>query len=163
MVLGGYQNTFKGGEDTDSFVVSGEAIDVFVEDIRRDDKIVFNGVDWHQLWFRRSGYDLELSIIRDIETVSSQGQFETTGSVLFANYFDNNRADIVLSMSDTDDSGQSEYTALTDSAVDTLVQAMSNFEPKVGANGFMDSFDVHSQEQVISAWSDVVSGKTHFT
>lgn len=163
MVLGGYQNTFKGGEDTDSFVVSGEAIDVLVADIRRDDKIVFNGVDWHQLWFRRSGYDLELSIIRDIEAVSSQGQFETTGSVLFANYFDNNRADIVLAMSDADDSGQSEYTALTDSAVDTLVQAMSNFEPKVGANGFMDSFDVHRQEQVISAWSDVVSGKTHFT
>ena len=47
MVLGGYQNTFKGGEGTDSFVGYGEAIDVLVADIRRDDKIVFNGVDWH--------------------------------------------------------------------------------------------------------------------
>jgi hypothetical protein len=162
MVLGGYQNTFKGGEDTDSFVVSGEAIDVLVEDIQQDDKIVFNGVDWHQLWFSRSGYDLELSIIRDIKAVSSQTQFESVGSIRFSDYFNNNRANIVLSMSDTDETGEREYTALTDNAVDSLVQAMSNFEPKVGTHGFIDNIDAHGQKQVVTAWSDVVSEKAHF-
>ena len=162
MVLGGYQNTFKGGEDADSFVVSGEVIDVLVEDIQQDDKIVFNGVDWHQLWFKRSGYDLELSIIRDIEAVNSQSQFEAVGSVRFADYFDNNRANIVLTMSDADDKGQREYTALSDNAVDALVQAMSNFKPKIGANGFMNNLDAHLQEQTTNAWGDLVSSKTRF-
>lgn len=51
MVLGGYQNTFKGGTDVDSFVVSGDVIDNLVEDIRSEDNIVFNGIDWQKLWF----------------------------------------------------------------------------------------------------------------
>ncbi|EOX3453022.1 MARTX multifunctional-autoprocessing repeats-in-toxin holotoxin RtxA [Vibrio cholerae] len=159
MVLGGYQNTFKGGTDVDSFVVSGDVIDNLVEDIRSEDNIVFNGIDWQKLWFERSGYDLKLSILRDPSNDSDQSKFEHIGSVTFSDYFNGNRAQVVIGMSDKDLSGEREYTMLSDSAIDALVQAMSGFEPQAGDNGFIDSLESKSQAAISMAWSDVVHKK----
>ncbi|EGR4436600.1 MARTX multifunctional-autoprocessing repeats-in-toxin holotoxin RtxA [Vibrio cholerae] len=159
MVLGGYQNTFKGGTDVDSFVVSGDVIDNLVEDIRSEDNIVFNGIDWQKLWFERSGYDLKLSILRDPSNNSDQSKFEHIGSVTFSDYFNGNRAQVVIGMSDKDLSGEREYTMLSDSAIDALVQAMSGFEPQAGDNGFIDSLESKSQAAISMAWSDVVHKK----
>lgn len=159
MVLGGYQNTFKGGTDVDSFVLSGDVIDNLVEDIRSEDNIVFNGIDWQKLWFERSGYDLNLSILRDPASDSDQAKFEHIGSVTFSDYFNGNRAQVVISMSDKDLSGEREYTMLSDSAIDALVQAMSSFEPQAGDNGFIDSLESKSQAAIGMAWSDVVHKK----
>ncbi|EGR08431.1 RTX toxin RtxA [Vibrio cholerae HE48] len=159
MVLGGYQNTFKGGTDVDSFVVSGDVIDNLVEDIRSEDNIVFNGIDWQKLWFEHSGYDLKLSILRDPSNDSDQSKFEHIGSVTFSDYFNGNRAQVVIGMSDKDLSGEREYTMLSDSAIDALVQAMSGFEPQAGDNGFIDSLESKSQAAISMAWSDVVHKK----
>ncbi|TQP08276.1 MARTX multifunctional-autoprocessing repeats-in-toxin holotoxin RtxA [Vibrio cholerae] len=159
MVLGGYQNTFKGGTDVDSFVVSGDVIDNLVEDIRSEDNIVFNGIDWQKLWFERSGYDLKLSILRDPSNDSDQSKFEHIGSVTFSDYFNGNRAQVVIGMSEKDLSGEREYTMLSDSAIDALVQAMSGFEPQAGDNGFIDSLESKSQATISMAWSDVVHKK----
>ncbi|EOX3448186.1 MARTX multifunctional-autoprocessing repeats-in-toxin holotoxin RtxA [Vibrio cholerae] len=159
MVLGGYQNTFKGGTDVDSFVVSGDVIDNLVEDIRSEDNIVFNGIDWQKLWFERSGYDLKLSILRDPSNDSDQAKFEHIGSVTFSDYFNGNRAQVVIAMSEKDLSGEREYTMLSDSAIDALVQAMSGFEPQAGDNGFIDSLESKSQAAIGMAWSDVVHKK----
>ncbi|HDZ9338058.1 TPA: MARTX multifunctional-autoprocessing repeats-in-toxin holotoxin RtxA [Vibrio cholerae] len=159
MVLGGYQNTFKGGTDVDSFVVSGDVIDNLVEDIRSEDNIVFNGIDWQKLWFERSGYDLKLSILRDPSNDSDQSKFEHIGSVTFSDYFNGNRAQVVIGMSEKDLSGEREYTMLSDSAIDALVQAMSGFEPQTGDNGFIDSLESKSQAAISMAWSDVVHKK----
>ncbi|EKF9819439.1 MARTX multifunctional-autoprocessing repeats-in-toxin holotoxin RtxA [Vibrio cholerae] len=159
MVLGGYQNTFKGGTDVDSFVVSGDVIDNLVEDIRSEDNIVFNGIDWQKLWFERSGYDLKLSILRDLSNDSDQSKFEHIGSVTFSDYFNGNRAQVVIGMSEKDLSGEREYTMLSDSAIDALVQAMSGFEPQAGDNGFIDSLESKSQAAISMAWSDVVHKK----
>ncbi|NOE59325.1 MARTX multifunctional-autoprocessing repeats-in-toxin holotoxin RtxA [Vibrio cholerae] len=159
MVLGGYQNTFKGGTDVDSFVVSGDVIDNLVEDIRNEDNIVFNGIDWQKLWFERSGYDLKLSILRDPSNDSDQSKFEHIGSVTFSDYFNGNRAQVVIGMSEKDLSGEREYTMLSDSAIDALVQAMSGFEPQAGDNGFIDSLESKSQAAISMAWSDVVHKK----
>ncbi|HHY0360374.1 TPA: MARTX multifunctional-autoprocessing repeats-in-toxin holotoxin RtxA [Vibrio cholerae] len=159
IVLGGYQNTFKGGTDVDSFVVSGDVIDNLVEDIRSEDNIVFNGIDWQKLWFERSGYDLKLSILRDPSNDSDQSKFEHIGSVTFSDYFNGNRAQVVIGMSEKDLSGEREYTMLSDSAIDALVQAMSGFEPQAGDNGFIDSLESKSQAAISMAWSDVVHKK----
>lgn len=159
MVLGGYQNTFKGGTDVDSFVVSGDVIDNLVEDIRSEDNIVFNGIDWQKLWFERSGYDLKLLILRDPSNDSDQSKFEHIGSVTFSDYFNGNRAQVVIGMSEKDLSGEREYTMLSDSAIDALVQAMSGFEPQAGDNGFIDSLESKSQAAISMAWSDVVHKK----
>ncbi|ENM3762454.1 MARTX multifunctional-autoprocessing repeats-in-toxin holotoxin RtxA [Vibrio cholerae] len=159
MVLGGYQNTFKGGTDVDSFVVSGDVIDNLVEDIRSEDNIVFNCIDWQKLWFERSGYDLKLSILRDPSNDSDQSKFEHIGSVTFSDYFNGNRAQVVIGMSEKDLSGEREYTMLSDSAIDALVQAMSGFEPQAGDNGFIDSLESKSQAAISMAWSDVVHKK----
>lgn len=159
MVLGGYQNTFKGGTDVDSFVVSGDVIDNLVEDIRSEDNIVFNGIDWQKLWFERSGYDLKLSILRDPSNDSDQSKFEHIGSVTFSDYFNGNRAQVVIGMSEKDLSGEREYTMLSDSAIDALVQAMSGFEPQAGDNDFIDSLESKSQAAISMAWSDVVHKK----
>ncbi len=159
MVLGGYQNTFKGGTDVDSFVVSGDVIDNLVEDIRSEDNIVFNGIDWQKLWFERSGYDLKLSILRDPSNDSDQSKFEHIGSVTFSDYFNGNRAQVVIGMSEKDLSSEREYTMLSDSAIDALVQAMSGFEPQAGDNGFIDSLESKSQAAISMAWSDVVHKK----
>ncbi|HEJ2444901.1 TPA: MARTX multifunctional-autoprocessing repeats-in-toxin holotoxin RtxA [Vibrio cholerae] len=159
MVLGGYQNTFKGGTDVDSFVVSGDVIDNLVEDIRSEDNIVFNGIDWQKLWFERSGYDLKLSILRDPSNDSDQSKFEHIGSVTFSDYFNGNRAQVVIGMSEKDLPGEREYTMLSDSAIDALVQAMSGFEPQAGDNGFIDSLESKSQAAISMAWSDVVHKK----
>ncbi|EJL6999930.1 MARTX multifunctional-autoprocessing repeats-in-toxin holotoxin RtxA [Vibrio cholerae] len=159
MVLGGYQNTFKGGTDVDSFVVSGDVIDNLVEDIRSEDNIVFNGIDWQKLWFERSGYDLKLSILRDPSNDSDQSKFEHIGSVTFSDYFNGNRAQVVIGMSEKDLSGEREYTMLSDSAIDALVQAMSGFEPQAGDNGFIDSLESKSQATISMAWSYVVHKK----
>ncbi|WP_299014849.1 MARTX multifunctional-autoprocessing repeats-in-toxin holotoxin RtxA [uncultured Photobacterium sp.] len=159
MVLGGYQNTFKGGEDVDSFVVSGDVIDNLVEDIRSEDNIVFNGVNWQNLWFERSGYDLKLSVLRDDSTDTVQDQFESVGAVTFADYFNGNRAELVIGMGEKDAAGEREYTALSDNAVDALVQAMSSFSPTAGDNGFIDNLDSKSRVAVTTAWADVTNGK----
>nr|WP_245834735.1 MARTX multifunctional-autoprocessing repeats-in-toxin holotoxin RtxA [Vibrio salilacus] len=159
MVLGGYQNTFKGDAGVDSFVVSGEVIDNLVEDIRSEDNIVFNGIDWQKLWFERSGYDLTLSILRDPASDSDQAKFEHIGSVTFNDYFDGNRAQVVIAMGDKDAVSERDYTALSDNSIDALVQAMSSFAPQAGDNGFIDSLDSKSRVVVTTAWADVVHQK----
>ncbi|EJE8556304.1 MARTX multifunctional-autoprocessing repeats-in-toxin holotoxin RtxA [Vibrio vulnificus] len=159
MVLGGYQNTFKGGTDVDSFVVSGDVIDNLVEDIRSEDNIVFNGIDWQKLWFERSGYDLKLSILRDPASDSDQAKFEHIGSVTFSDYFSGNRAQVIIAMGDKDATGEREYTTLSESAIDALVQAMSGFDPQAGDNGFIDNLDSKSRVAITTAWADVVHKK----
>ncbi|MDE1333242.1 MARTX multifunctional-autoprocessing repeats-in-toxin holotoxin RtxA [Vibrio aestuarianus] len=160
MVLGGYQNTFKGGTDVDSFVVSGDVIDNLVEDIRSEDNIVFNGIDWQKLWFERSGYDLKLSILRDPASDSDQAKFEHIGSVTFSDYFNGNRAQVIIAMGEKDATGEREYTTLSESAIDALVQAMSGFEPQAGDNGFIDNLDSKSRVAITTAWSDVSQVKS---
>ncbi|EOB3551164.1 MARTX multifunctional-autoprocessing repeats-in-toxin holotoxin RtxA [Vibrio vulnificus] len=159
MVLGGYQNTFKGGTDVDSFVVSGDVIDNLVEDIRSEDNIVFNGIDWQKLWFERSGYDLKLSILRDPASDSDQAKFEHIGSVTFSDYFNGNRAQVIIAMGEKDSTGEREYTTLSESAIDALVQAMSGFDPQAGDNGFIDNLDSKSRVAITTAWADVVHKK----
>ncbi|ELY5141857.1 MARTX multifunctional-autoprocessing repeats-in-toxin holotoxin RtxA [Vibrio vulnificus] len=159
MVLGGYQNTFKGGTDVDSFVVSGDVIDNLVEDIRSEDNIVFNGIDWQRLWFERSGYDLKLSILRDPASDSDQAKFEHIGSVTFSDYFNGNRAQVIIAMGEKDATGEREYTTLSESAIDALVQAMSGFDPQAGDNGFIDNLDSKSRVAITTAWADVVHKK----
>lgn len=151
MVLGGYQNTFKGGTGVDSFVVSGDVIDNLVEDIRSEDKIVFNGIDWPKLWFERSGYDLTLSTLRNLENDTDQAKFENIGSVTFSDYFNGNRAQIVIAMGEKEIDGERECTTLSDNAVDALVQAMSGFAPQVGDNGFIDNLDSKSRIAITTA------------
>ncbi|WP_047678769.1 MULTISPECIES: MARTX multifunctional-autoprocessing repeats-in-toxin holotoxin RtxA [Xenorhabdus] len=160
LVLGGYQNRFKGGTGVNSFVVSGNVIDNVVEDIKQSDKIVFNDINWQNVWFQRSGYDLVLLTNRNVRDSSVQGQFETVGSVTFNNYFHGNRANIVTLMSDKDAQGEREYKALSDNAVDTLVQAMSGFSPNIGASSFIDSFDSQTKSTIITAWTDTTNGKS---
>ncbi|WP_373455361.1 C80 family cysteine peptidase [Vibrio splendidus] len=158
MVLGGFQNTFKGGTGVDSFVVSGDVIDNLVEDIRSEDNIVFNGIDWQKLWLERSGYDLKLSILRDPESDTDQAKFEHIGSVTFNDYFNGNRAQVVVAMGDQGTS--QDDTVLSNNAVDALVQAMSAFEPQAGDNGFIDNLDSKSRVAITTAWSDVSKGNS---
>ncbi|MBI6549852.1 MARTX multifunctional-autoprocessing repeats-in-toxin holotoxin RtxA [Xenorhabdus lircayensis] len=160
LVLGGYQNRFKGGTGVNSFVVSGDVIDNVVEDIKQGDKIVFNDINWQNLWFQRSGYDLVLLTHRDVKDASAQGQFEAMGSVTFNDYFNNNRADIIIQMGDKDAQGEREYTALSANAVDSLVQAMSGFAPNMGDSGFIDSLDSQMKSTIVTAWSDTTNGKS---
>lgn len=162
MVLGGFQNTFKGGTDVDSFIVSGDVIDNLVEDIRSEDNIVFNGIDWQKLWLERSGYDLKLSILRDPVSDTDQAKFEHIGSVTFSDYFNDNRAEVVIAMGEQDIEGEREYTSLSGNAVDALVQAMSGFEPQAGDNGFIDNLNSKSRVAITTAWSDVSQGKRAF-
>ncbi|MBD2797923.1 MARTX multifunctional-autoprocessing repeats-in-toxin holotoxin RtxA [Xenorhabdus sp. 18] len=159
LILGGYQNRFKGGTGVNSFVVSGDVIDNVVEDIKQGDKIIFNDINWQNLWFQRSGYDLVLLTQRHVKDTSVQGQFEALGSVTFNNYFNGNRADIITQMGDKDAQGEREYTAFSANAMDSLVQAMSGFAPKMGDSGFIDSLDSKTKSTIVTAWSDTTNGK----
>ncbi|NAX17625.1 MULTISPECIES: MARTX multifunctional-autoprocessing repeats-in-toxin holotoxin RtxA [unclassified Vibrio] len=159
MVLGGYQNTFKGSAGVDSFVVSGEVIDNVVEDIRQGENIIFNGIDWNRLWFERSGYDLKISMARHTDTSSDQTLFDALGCVTFNDYFANNRAKLIIGLGEKDAQGEQEYTCLTDNALDNLIQAMSSFAPKVGESNFMDGLASQPQQAIMAAWSDVNTGK----
>ncbi|PHM55835.1 MARTX multifunctional-autoprocessing repeats-in-toxin holotoxin RtxA [Xenorhabdus sp. KK7.4] len=159
LVLGGYQNRFTGGTGVNSFVVSGDVIDNLVEDIKSSDKIIFNNLNWQNLWFQRSGYDLVLLTARHVTDTSAQGQFEATGSVTFNDYFNGNQADIITRIGDKDARGEREFTALSTHAVDSLVQAMSGFAPTVGDSGFMDSLDNQTKSAIVAAWSDTTIGK----
>ncbi|KMW72333.1 hypothetical protein TI10_15320 [Photorhabdus luminescens subsp. luminescens] len=162
LVLGGYQNHFRGGAGVDSFVVSGEVIDNRVSDISAEDMILFNGVDWQNLWFQRSGYDLVLSVNRHTQDNTAQGRFESVGSVTFNDYFNGNRAKLVTRMSDKNALGEREFTVLSDNAVDSLIQAMSSFSPTVGDNGFIESLDSQAKVTITTAWTDVTIGKGKF-
>ncbi|ELR67279.1 RTX toxins determinant A [Photobacterium marinum] len=77
----------------------------------------------------------------------------------FADYFNGNRADLVIGMGEKDAAGEREYSALSDNAVDALVQAMSSFAPQAGDNGFIDNLDSKARVAVTTAWSDVTNGK----
>ncbi|EYU16353.1 MARTX multifunctional-autoprocessing repeats-in-toxin holotoxin RtxA [Photorhabdus aegyptia] len=162
LVLGGYQNRFQGGTGVDSFVVSGKVIDNQIDDINAEDMIVFDGIDWQNLWFQRSGYDLVLSVNRHTEDKTAQGAFESIGSVTFSNYFNGNRAKLVAQMGDESASGEREFTALSDNAVDTLIQSMSSFAPTAGDNGFIENLDNKATIAITTAWSDITIGKARF-
>ncbi|NHB93941.1 MARTX multifunctional-autoprocessing repeats-in-toxin holotoxin RtxA [Photorhabdus cinerea] len=162
LVLGGYQNRFQGGAGVDSFVVSGKVIDSQVDDINAEDMIAFNGIDWQNLWFQRSGYDLVLSVNRRTQDKTARGLFESVGSVTFNDYFNGNRAKMVIHMENKDSSGQREFTALSDNAVDSLIQAMSGFAPTAGDNGFIESLGSKAKAVITTAWMDTVMGKGKF-
>lgn len=155
IVLGGYQNVFKGGIGVDSFVVSNNIIDNVVQDISHEDNIVFDGIDWNKLWFEKSSYNLKLLVLRDVENNTDQVKFEKVGSVTLNDYFNGKRAKIIINVDDKNDVGEHEYSALSDSAIDTLVLTMSSIEPEIGSNGFIDRLDDASRYAV---WSDTIHG-----
>ncbi|MBD2780466.1 MARTX multifunctional-autoprocessing repeats-in-toxin holotoxin RtxA [Xenorhabdus szentirmaii] len=156
LVLGGYQNRFSGGAGINSYVVSGDVIDNVVEDIKQGDRIIFNNLNWKELWFQRSGYDLVLLAARNVNADSGQGQFEAIGSVTFNDYFNGNRADIVTQTGDKNAQGGRGVTALSANAVDSLVQAMSGFALALGGSGFIDSLDSKTQSSIMMAWTDTI-------
>ncbi|WP_449592748.1 C80 family cysteine peptidase [Photorhabdus tasmaniensis] len=162
LVLGGYQNKFTGGAGVDSFVVSGKVIDNLVNDISAEDMIVFNDINWQNLWFQRSGYDLVLSVNRHTQDKTAQGVFESLGSVTFSNYFNGNRAKLVAQMCDKNASGEREFTALSDNAVDSLIQAMSSFAPTASDNGFIENLVGKAKVAITTAWTDTIIAKGKF-
>ncbi|PHM39494.1 RTX cytotoxin [Xenorhabdus mauleonii] len=160
LVLGGYQNRFSGGAGVNSYVVSGDVIDNVVEDIKQGDRIIFNNLNWQDLWFQRSGYDLVLLTARNVNTNAEQGQFEAIGSVTFNDYFNGNRAVIVTQMGEQNGQGERDVTALSANAVDSLVQAMSGFAPAMSGSGFIDSLDSKTQSSIMMAWADTTIAPT---
>lgn len=161
LVLGGYQNSFSGGTGVDSFVFSGEVIENLVQDIGKEDFIVFNDVSWRDLWFKRSGYDLQLLVNRHTDGASEQGKFEQLGSATFSNYFADNRAQLVIGLGEQQAEGERAYTALSHHAVDSLIQAMSSFAPEAGDMGLINRLDSQANSLVQSAWGDVIQGRAH--
>ncbi|MBL0462184.1 MARTX multifunctional-autoprocessing repeats-in-toxin holotoxin RtxA [Aeromonas dhakensis] len=159
LVLGGYQNQFSGGTGVDSFVFSGAVIENLVQDIGKEDFIVFNDVSWRDLWFKRSGYDLQLLVNRRADGTSEQGKFEQLGSATFSNYFADNRAQLVIGLGEQQADGERSYSALSHQAVDNLIQAMSNFAPEAGDMGLLNRLDSQANSLVQSAWGDVIQGK----
>ncbi|OCQ51963.1 RtxA repeat protein [Photorhabdus australis subsp. thailandensis] len=162
LVLGGYQNSFRGGAGVDSFVVSGEVIDSRVNDINAEDIILLHNIDWKNLWLQRSGYDLVLSVNRHPRDKTAQSVFESVGSVTFDNYFNGHRAKLVKQMGDKNALGESEFTAFSDSLVDSLIQAMSSFAPTAGDNGFIEGLDSKAKIAIATAWTDAAMGKGKF-
>ncbi|WP_421346508.1 MARTX multifunctional-autoprocessing repeats-in-toxin holotoxin RtxA [Aeromonas veronii] len=159
LVLGGYQNQFRGGTGVDSFVFSGAVIENLVQDIGKDDFIVLNDISWRDLWFKRSGYDLELLVNRRTDGTSEQGKFEQLGRATFSNYFADNRAQLVIGLGEQQTNGERSYTALSHQAVDTLIQAMSTFAPEAGDMGLLNSLDNQANSMVYLAWSEVSNGR----
>ncbi|WP_378080511.1 MARTX multifunctional-autoprocessing repeats-in-toxin holotoxin RtxA [Aeromonas bestiarum] len=159
LVLGGYQNRFSGGTGVDSFVFSGAVIENLVQDIGKEDFIVFNDVSWRDLWFKRSGYDLQLLVNRHTDGASEQGKFEQLGSATFSNYFADNRAQLVIGLGEQQAEGERAYTALSHHAVDSLIQAMSSFAPEAGDMGLLNRLDSQANSLVQSAWGDVIQGR----
>ncbi|MFM5112840.1 MARTX multifunctional-autoprocessing repeats-in-toxin holotoxin RtxA [Aeromonas hydrophila] len=159
LVLGGYQNQFSGGTGVDSFVFSGAVIENLVQDIGKEDFIVFNDVSWRDLWFKRSGYDLQLLVNRHTDGTSEQGKFEQLGSATFSNYFADNRAQLVIGLGEQQADGERSYSVLSHQAVDKLIQAMSSFAPEAGDMGLLNRLDSQANSLVQSAWGDVIQGK----
>ncbi|MGU5793553.1 MARTX multifunctional-autoprocessing repeats-in-toxin holotoxin RtxA [Aeromonas hydrophila] len=159
LVLGGYQNQFSGGTGVDSFVFSGAVIENLVQDIGKEDFIVFNDVSWRDLWFKRSGYDLQLLVNRHTDGTSEQSKFEQLGSATFSNYFADNRAQLVIGLGEQQADGERSYSALSHQAVDNLIQAMSSFAPEAGDMGLLNRLDSQANSLVQSAWGDVIQGK----
>ncbi|MGL4752021.1 MAG: MARTX multifunctional-autoprocessing repeats-in-toxin holotoxin RtxA [Aeromonadaceae bacterium] len=159
LVLGGYQNQFSGGIGIDSFVFSGTVVENLVHDIGKEDFIVLNDVSWRDLWFKRSGYDLQLLVNRRTDGTSEQDKFEQLGSATFSNYFADNRAQLVIGLGEQQADSERSYTALSHQAVDTLIQAMSSFAPEAGDMGLLNSLDDQANSMVHLAWSDVSNGR----
>ncbi|CFR10266.1 MARTX multifunctional-autoprocessing repeats-in-toxin holotoxin RtxA [Yersinia kristensenii] len=151
--LGGYQNKFSGLDGVDSFVVSTSVIDCTVTDISREDKILMNNVSWRDLWLQRSGYDLTILVRRPIADDSAQGDFERVGSVTFNDYFNGKRAAIVVSDKGVNGSPHG-YEALTDSAIDGLVQNMNNFPVSDGKSSFIGQMDTQIQQKIAGLWAN---------
>ncbi|WP_323840887.1 hypothetical protein, partial [Photorhabdus africana] len=68
----------------------------------------------------------------------------------------------VVRMGDKNASGEREFTALSDNAVDTLIQAMSSFAPTAGDNGFIDNLASQAKMVMTTAWADTTVGKVQF-
>ncbi|PKG38877.1 MARTX multifunctional-autoprocessing repeats-in-toxin holotoxin RtxA [Psychromonas sp. Urea-02u-13] len=161
LVLGGYSNTFLGGTGIDSFMINDGVIDNQVTDISKEDFIIFNDLNWNDLWLQRSGSDLQIQINRKMDYSSDQAKFESMGSVTFSDYFSDNRAELVISMGDKQQSGERDYIALSNDAVDNLVQAMSGFAPLAGDAGLIDPLGSNAKHNIALAWGNVNKGSGH--
>ncbi|GEM_PF-6364763 len=149
-MLGGYENIFYGGVGSDSFVVNDAVIQVEVADIQKDDLILFDGINWQDLWFIREDNDLKIILQRSKNPKSDQAQFESRGEVLYRDYFDDHRAHIVLHQ----DSDQDKHRMLTEHAVDQLVQAMSAVNLENCNHLSLQNLDIAQQQNVVAAWND---------
>ncbi|MGP6380323.1 MARTX multifunctional-autoprocessing repeats-in-toxin holotoxin RtxA [Yersinia bercovieri] len=149
LVLGGYQNSFSGGDGVDKFVVSTSVIDCTVTDITYEDNILFNSVSWQDLWLQRSGYDLTILVRRPVNNDSAQGDFERVGSVTFNDYFNGKRAAFVIG--DKGKNGEG-YQVLSDSVIDDLIQSMNTFPVSNGESSFTEGMDTQLQQQIARLW-----------
>lgn len=153
--LGGYKNNFQGQDGVDSFVVSTSVIDCAVTDISREDKILINNVSWRDLWLQRSENNLTILVRRPVADDSAQGDFERVGSVTFNDYFNDKRAAIVVSDKWSNGS-PGGYEALTDSAVDGLIDNMNNFSVSDGTSSFVGQMDNRMQQQIAGLWANTI-------
>ncbi|HDL7751218.1 TPA: MARTX multifunctional-autoprocessing repeats-in-toxin holotoxin RtxA [Yersinia enterocolitica] len=153
--LGGYKNNFQGQKGVDSFVVSTSVIDCAVTDISREDKILINNVSWRDLWLQRSDNDLTILVRRPVADDSAQGDFERVGSVTFNDYFNDKRAAIVVSDKGVNGSAGG-YKALTDLAVDGLIQNMNTFSVSDGTSSLVGQMDNRMQQQIAGLWANTI-------
>ncbi|MGT3177142.1 MARTX multifunctional-autoprocessing repeats-in-toxin holotoxin RtxA [Yersinia enterocolitica] len=153
--LGGYKNNFQGQDGVDSFVVSTSVIDCAVTDISREDKILINNVSWRDLWLQRSENNLTILVRRPVADDSAQGDFERVGSVTFNDYFNDKRAAIVVSDKGSNGS-PGGYEALTDSAVDGLIDNMNNFSVSDGTSSLVGQMDNRMQQQIAGLWANTI-------
>ncbi|EOX5556623.1 MARTX multifunctional-autoprocessing repeats-in-toxin holotoxin RtxA [Yersinia enterocolitica] len=153
--LGGYKNNFQGQDGVDSFVISTSVIDCAVTDISREDKILINNVSWRDLWLQRSDNDLTILVRRPVADDSAQGDFERVGSVTFNDYFNDKRAAIVVSDKGSNGS-PGGYEALTDSAVDGLIDNMNSFSVSDGTSSLVGQMDNRMQQQIAGLWANTI-------
>ncbi|GEM_PF-5413926 len=128
--LGGYQNVIDGGAGIDRFIVNENLISNRICQIEAHDQIVFDGLNWDQVWYKKLDNDLVLYTARTpAQETSKQAQFESVGTLTLEDYFDGNRAQIVLKETDK------EQVVLADTAVDQLIHEMSAFESPLEGEG----------------------------
>lgn len=133
----GGNDTLSGGagNDTYQFGLGGGADSINNQDSVGTDRLAFgSGIDRHNVWYQRTGYDLSVQVLGTNDRVTLQNWFTT----------DAQRVD--------DFTLTSGYT-LDKSKVDQLVSAMAGFNPQaLGTVSSLSSLPSSVQAVIVASW-----------
>ena len=158
LYVGGYNNSYYGGDGEDIFIVTKQNILGNIRDIDSDDMIMFNNFSYEDLWFEKSSDNLIVHSDNgnntDEASKNSQDWFEKFGSLTVDNYFEEgNNAKIVTSVNSDKNGNIIGYEYLNNNTFNKLIEIMATENKTEGEDGFMTGKSDSYKNQIELTWA----------
>lgn len=161
LFLGGFNNTFRGGNGIDAFVIRDTVRRVTVDDLSAEDELYLNDdIDLDDIWLRNDGDDLILEIDRWDAHLGEDLPTDTVGQVRLSGWNSNSAERSTLTYFQVNGAGVQQQYVMTAVQIDALATQMASMSRGSAESGFISGLSEDQIHTLRTAWGQGNQGLT---